>query len=120
MKPPFVPILNNDYDVKYFEHFDYIELFYPLENKYKKRKNFEYFGYTFKNNDNELNIEDEFKIVIGGIDNLKNNISVETENTFSGSRIGNESLKKIILFKNNCDIMKDNSYEKKNQVHLKK
>ena len=120
MKPPFIPILNNDYDVKYFEHFDYIEPFYPPENKYKKRKNVEYLGYTFKNNDDELNIEDEFKIAIGGIDNLKNNISVETESTFSGSRIGNESLKKIILFKNNCDIIKDNSYEKKKSSSLKK
>ena len=78
MKPPFIPILNNDYDVRYFEKFNYKESFYPSEIGYKKRKNAEYLGYTFKNDDNELNIEEEFKIAIGGIDNLKNNISAET------------------------------------------
>ena len=38
MKPPFIPILNNDYDVRYFEKFNYKEPFYPSEIGYKKRK----------------------------------------------------------------------------------
>ena len=120
MKPPFIPILNNDYDVRYFEKFNYKEPFYPSEIGYKKRKNAEYLGYTFKNDDNELNIEEEFKIAIGGIDNLKNNISAETQSTFSGSRIGNESLKKIIVFQQNSDGVKENYIEKKKSSSLKK
>ena len=49
MKPPFIPELSNDYDVKYFDEFSYIEPFIPQkENIIKKRKDPEYIGYTFK------------------------------------------------------------------------
>ncbi len=47
MKPPFIPNLKNDYDVKYFEKFEEIEPFYPV-NQLRKRKDAEFIGYTYK------------------------------------------------------------------------
>ena len=49
MKPPFIPELSSDYDVKYFDEFSYIEPFVvPKEKVIRKRKEPEYTGYTFK------------------------------------------------------------------------
>ena len=49
MKPPFIPELQNDYDVKYFDEFNYIEPFIPPANQVtRKRKEPEYTGYEFK------------------------------------------------------------------------
>ena len=49
MKPPFIPQLKNDYDTKYFEHYDYIEPFIPpKETIIRKRLEPEFTGYTFK------------------------------------------------------------------------
>ena len=49
MKPPFIPELENEYDTKYFDEYNYIEPFVPLQNKViRKRKEPEYTGYTFK------------------------------------------------------------------------
>ena len=47
MRPPFIPNLKNDYDVKYFEKFEEIEPFYPV-NQFRKRKDAEFIGYTYK------------------------------------------------------------------------
>ena len=49
MKPPFIPELENEYDTKYFDEYNYIEPFVPPQDKVKrKRKEPEYTGYTFK------------------------------------------------------------------------
>ena len=49
IKPPFIPEIQNDYDVKYFDEFNYIEPFIPPANKVtRKRKEPEYTGYEFK------------------------------------------------------------------------
>ena len=49
MKPPFIPKLNNDYDTKYFEKFDYIEPFIPNKEKViRKRLEPEFTSYNFK------------------------------------------------------------------------
>ena len=49
MKPPFIPELKNEYDIKYFEKYDYIEPFIPLkDNIIRKRSEPEYTGYNFK------------------------------------------------------------------------
>ena len=49
MKPPFIPELQNNYDVKYFDEFNYIEPFIPPANQVtRKRKEPEYTGYEFK------------------------------------------------------------------------
>ena len=49
MKPPFIPNLQSDYDVKYFDEFKYIDPFIPLkETVTRKRREPEYTGYTYK------------------------------------------------------------------------
>ena len=47
-KAPFIPDIKNDYDTKYFDKFDYIEDFYPPIKKFKKRKDAEFLGYTYR------------------------------------------------------------------------
>ena len=48
-KAPFIPDIKNDYDTKYFEEeFKYQEEFYPPKKKFKKRKDIEFLGYTYK------------------------------------------------------------------------
>ena len=63
IKAPFIPDIKNDYDTKYFESFQIEEPFYPPKKKFKKRKDIEFLGYTYKdgiedlynNNENEIN-----------------------------------------------------------------
>ncbi len=50
-KAPFIPELKNDYDTKYFESFEYEEEFYPPVKKFKRRKDIEFLGYTYKEGD---------------------------------------------------------------------
>ena len=52
-KVPFIPDIKNDYDTKYFEKFGVEEPFYPPEKKYKKRKDIEFLGYTYKDDIND-------------------------------------------------------------------
>jgi serine/threonine kinase 38 len=52
-KAPFIPDIKNDYDTKYFEKFEVEEPFYPPEKKYKKRKDIEFLGYTYKDDIND-------------------------------------------------------------------
>ena len=62
-KAPFVPKLKNDYDTTYFETMEIKEPFYPpINNKKVKRKDVEFLGYTFKEEDfKEINIENEIQ-----------------------------------------------------------
>ena len=53
MKPPFIPEIQNDYDTKYFETFEKIEPFYPPTKKIPRRKDMEYIGFTYKEEDEE-------------------------------------------------------------------
>ena len=53
MKPPFIPEIENDYDTKYFETFEKIEPFYPPTKKIPKRKDMEYIGFTYKEEEEE-------------------------------------------------------------------
>ena len=49
MKPPFIPKLDNDYDSKYFEKYNYIEPFIPNQNTIiRKRLEPEFTSYNFK------------------------------------------------------------------------
>ena len=79
MKPPFIPILKNEYDTSYFENFEIIEPFYPVTyNNVFKRKDIEYIGYDFKEelfNDNDLN--KEYEKAIKSI-NEKENINLNS------------------------------------------
>jgi hypothetical protein len=54
MKPPFIPQLSSDYDIKYFDNFPYLEPFIPIKEKVvRKRNEPEYTGYTFKGKEND-------------------------------------------------------------------
>ena len=55
MKPPFIPQLKNDYDVKYFDKYPIKEPFYPNLNN-KKRKDADFIGYTYRENDEQLDL----------------------------------------------------------------
>ena len=80
MTPPFIPNLKSDFDVKYFDQFPIKEPFYPIKEKYFKRKNIEYIGYTYNNSyDEELNVVDEFNNAVKDL-----NISIKKNNSFSG------------------------------------
>ena len=59
-KAPFIPNLKNDCDTKYFEHFDVEEPFYPPKKRFKKRKDIEFLGYTYKDGNDlyEINYEE--------------------------------------------------------------
>ena len=54
-KAPFIPDIKNDYDTKYFDKFDYIEDFYPPIKKFKKRKDAELLGYTYREENGSSN-----------------------------------------------------------------
>ena len=66
-KAPFIPDIKNDYDTKYFEPFSVEEPFYPPEKRFKKRKDIEFLGYTYKNdsdlkqNKEENELQEEYK-----------------------------------------------------------
>ena len=77
MKPPFIPDIKNDYDTKYFETFEKIEPFYPDTKGIKKRKDMEYLGFTY-NEDNGENMQNIYKNINKIIDNFKN-VEVEKE-----------------------------------------
>lgn len=77
-KPPFIPDIKNDYDTKYFETFDPIDSFYPKESKISKRKDFDYYGFTYKGEDDKANtnvnqIIDKIEIENNLVENNKNN-----------------------------------------------
>ena len=95
-KPPFIPILKNEYDTSYFEKFEVIEPFYPKSKDKFRRKDIEYLGYTFKEelyNSNDLNKEYE-----QAIKTIDNELKKETDNknnnsTFNNSKIyGDENI----------------------------
>ena len=54
-KAPFIPDIKNDYDTKYFENFEIEEPFYPPKKKYRKRKDIEFLGYTYKDENGSSN-----------------------------------------------------------------
>lgn len=64
MKAPFIPLLNSEYDTKYFNTFKEIEPFYPNQVKSnKKRKDIEYLGYTYKEENDKYNQRDLLKYI---------------------------------------------------------
>ena len=90
IKPPFIPKIKNDYDTKYFETFEEKEPFYPTPKKIKKRKDIEYLGYTYKE-DNDL-FNEHKKLEKSIFDNIKkimteDNKTSNTNYSSSGSGI---------------------------------
>ena len=137
-KAPFIPKLKNDYDTAYFETMEPKGPFYPPINKKFKRKDIEFFGYTFKESDfNDISIKDEFQNSIEAIkymnrdksngesfdddnDNdkpLDNNPDIKIEN--GGNNINNEIEidKKVNNVNNNLsngsEVNNNNTYDNK-------
>jgi hypothetical protein len=129
MKPPFIPNLSCDNDVKYFEKFPMKESFYP-ENKSRKRNDIEYIEYTYRTSENEeKNLEEEYQNAIKDVEFIQKNDSLErldTNSTGTGSRnLSYNNLKKINLIKlpsdNKSDKEKNDDCNKKiNYIPLPK
>ena len=79
IKPPFIPKIKYEYDTKYFETFEEKEPFYPTPKKYPKRKDIEYLGYTYKE-DNDL-YNDHKQIEKYFFNNIKKIIMTEENKT---------------------------------------
>ena len=100
-KAPFIPDIKNDYDTKYFEHFDVEEPFYPPQKKIKRRKDIEFLGYTYKD-ENEVNdydkdvneINEIYKEVIKRYED-ENKEKSNTTLSQSKDKINGKSIKKI-------------------------
>ena len=74
MKAPFIPFLDYEYDTKYFNKFKEIEPFYPPKNNgNKRRKDIEFFGYTYKEENDDFNQKDIFE-------NIKKTLLEENKN----------------------------------------
>ena len=71
-KAPFIPELKNDYDSSYFETLEENkdDPFYPI-GKSKKRKEVEYIGYTYKNDEDDEE-DDDYYSVMEVLDKIKN------------------------------------------------
>ena len=70
---PFIPELKSDVDTKYFEVFEVKEPFYPPKQKIKKRKDIEYIGYTYKEEDgnNSNTYKDDYLDTMEFLEKLK-------------------------------------------------
>ena len=135
-KAPFIPKLKNDYDTAYFETMEPKGPFYPPINKKFKRKDIEFFGYTFKESDfNDISIKDEFQNSIEAIkymnrdksngesfddDNyndkpLDNNPDIKIENGGNNINNGIEIDKKVNNVNNNLsngsEVNNNNTYD---------
>jgi serine/threonine kinase 38 len=100
-KAPFIPDIQNDYDTKYFEKFEVEEPFYPPEKKYKKRKDIEFLGYTYKDDINDDDDSEIYKNIIKKY-KVNNNKDKDKDNS-------------VILRRNN----KSNSNKKNNAQKLR-
>ena len=105
LQPPFIPKLENEYDTKYFETFEVNESFYPTPSKNIKRKDIEYLGYTYKE-DNDLFIEHKKfeKEIFNNIKKIINTEENKTSNTnysslYSGILSSNQNIK---AYSKNC------------------
>ncbi len=111
MKPPFIPNLKSDSDVKYFEKFEEIQPFYP-DNSIKKRKDAEFIGYTYKGE-----TEDPTDL-ISIIEIIQKKQNEYLENNKQEKKISNSSddnnFNGSVNEKSSFNSISDGSYEKKN------
>ena len=103
-KAPFIPDIKNDYDTKYFEHFEVEEPFYPPQKKIKKRKDIEFLGYTYKDEndaydyDKDVNeINEVYKEIMKTYENENKEKTEKTNTTLSQSKdkTNGKNIKKI-------------------------
>ena len=80
-KPPFVPEIVDEFDTKYFETFEENEPFYPSPQKTGQRKDIEYLGYTYKQNDDLMDSKTKYEDYLKILDDVKTKITLtEKEN----------------------------------------
>ena len=121
-RAPFIPELKNDYDTKYFEDFKYEEDFYPKQKKFKKRKDIEFFGYTYKEGDElckdvydeEDEINEIYKELLLNyqINNINNKIVNNINNNEDKKENNNNNSMQLVphdKIKNNNNIIKLNN-----------
>ena len=134
MKAPFIPEIKNDYDTKYFEHFEEEEPFYPPYKKFKRRKDIEFLGYTYKEDNDIDEIEKEeneidktYKEVIKKYENIieennKNNDMISDlreKNKISNKNMTLIKINKRIDINENKNIINKNN-DKNNTLKMKK
>ena len=98
-KAPFIPDIKNDYDTKYFEHFEVEEPFYPPQKKIKRRKDIEFLGYTYKDDndayDKDINeINEVYKEIMKKYEN-ENKEKNNTTLSQSKDKTGEKTIKKM-------------------------
>ena len=116
-KPPFIPILKNEYDTSYFENFEINEPFYPKSKNKFKRKDIEYIGYTFKeeffnNIDLKQEYEEAIKSISEKLQKEKNNF---TNNNFWSN---NDNDNDIEYGKENIDINNINYVSNRKSINI--
>jgi serine/threonine kinase 38 len=110
-KPPFVPILKNEYDTSYFEKFEISEPFYPKTVNKFKRKDIEYIGYTFKEdffNNNDLKQEYENAVKTVNENTQKENKKYSNDSCLYNKEL--ESSKENININNIYYLINKNTY----------
>ena len=100
-KAPFIPDIKNDYDTKYFEHFEVEEPFYPPQKKIKRRKDIEFLGYTYKDEndaydyDRDVNeINEVYKEIIKKYEN-ENKEKINAPLSQSKDKTSGKGIKKL-------------------------
>ena len=94
MKPPFIPNLKNDTDIKYFEKIRSKEKFYPDLKQIKKRKDAEFIGYTYNENEEQMDLISVIEFIQKKQRNYIEKCNKERE---ENNKINNESFINISL-----------------------
>ena len=124
MKPPFIPQLENDWDMSYFDIISSTEDFYPKKYKYKKRKDMEYIGYTYYNEEDDKNVDlnKEFdnavQIICEKINNEKNNNNINKNK--NGKVVNNIKVNKNKFSNNNNNNLDNKMKYVNDKLSLKK
>ena len=108
MKAPFIPLLDTEYDTKYFNTFKEIEPFYPKIIVSNKRKDIEYLGYTYKEENDKYNQKDVF-------DNIKKSLFDNKKNENNKLTMDNSNIYNSHNSKRDSFESSRNKYLEKNQ-----
>ena len=108
MKAPFIPLLDTEYDTKYFNIFKEIEPFYPKIIVSNKRKDIEYLGYTYKEENDKYNQKDVF-------DNIKKSLFDNKKNENNKLTMDNSNIYNSHNSKRDSFESSRNKYLEKNQ-----
>ena len=120
-KAPFIPELSSDYDTRYFEIFQEQEPFYPPLIKHPRRKDIQFIGFTYREDeDSNPTLNDEYNNAIQIVDDIKNiEDSDEDNNNYELSKFNsnsnNEINKNNKIINNNSEKNLNNNIYKNNK-----